>query len=65
MGAVRHAHAVNQRGRGAETRLPSSFVSTVPVVMEGGGFTTALQLLHDFWREVKRTLDEKGIPNDL
>lgn len=28
-------------------------------------FTTALQLLHDFWREVKRTLDEKGIPNDL
>jgi hypothetical protein len=28
-------------------------------------FATALQLLHDFWREVKRTLDEKGIPNDL
>ncbi len=28
-------------------------------------FTTAGQLLDDFWREVKRTLDEKGIPNDL
>jgi hypothetical protein len=28
-------------------------------------FTTAIQLLDDFWREVKRTLDEKGIPNDL
>lgn len=28
-------------------------------------FTTALKLLDDFWREVKRTLDEKGIPNDL
>jgi hypothetical protein len=28
-------------------------------------FTTAIQLLDDFWREVRRTLDEKGIPNDL
>ena len=28
-------------------------------------FTTAAQLLEDFWREVKRTLDEKGIPNSL
>src|SRR5438874_556749 len=28
-------------------------------------FSTALQLLDDFWREVKRTLHEKGIPNDL
>jgi hypothetical protein len=28
-------------------------------------FTTALQLLDDFWREVKRILDEKNIPNDL
>ncbi|HXZ00967.1 MAG TPA: DUF6516 family protein [Stellaceae bacterium] len=28
-------------------------------------FTTAMQLLEDFWQEVKRTLDEKEIPNDL
>lgn len=28
-------------------------------------FTTASQLLEDFWREVKRTLDEKGITHDL
>jgi hypothetical protein len=28
-------------------------------------FTTALQLLEDFWREVKRVMDERGIPNDL
>jgi len=28
-------------------------------------FTSAGRLLEDFWREVKRTLDEKGIPNDL
>ncbi len=28
-------------------------------------FTTAVQLLDDFWREVKRVLDEKGIRHDL
>jgi uncharacterized protein DUF6516 len=28
-------------------------------------FTTAMQLLDDFWREVKRVMGEKGIPNDL
>ena len=28
-------------------------------------FTTAAQLLDDFWREVKRAMTEKGIPNDL
>jgi hypothetical protein len=28
-------------------------------------FTTASQLLDDFWREVKRIFDEKGISHDL
>ena len=28
-------------------------------------FTTATQLLDDFWREVKRVMNEKEIPNDL
>jgi hypothetical protein len=28
-------------------------------------FTTATQLLDDFWREVKRAMNERGIPNDL
>ena len=28
-------------------------------------FTTVERLLDDFWREVKRTLDEQGILNDL
>lgn len=28
-------------------------------------FTTAAQLLDDFWSEVKRVMSEKGIPNDL
>lgn len=28
-------------------------------------FTTASKLLEDFWHEVKRALDKRGIPNDL
>jgi hypothetical protein len=28
-------------------------------------FTTASRLLDDFWREVKRVMNEKAIPNDL
>jgi len=28
-------------------------------------FTTATKLLDDFWAEVKRIMNEKGIPNDL
>jgi hypothetical protein len=28
-------------------------------------FTTATRLLEDFWAEVKRVMNEKGIPNDL
>lgn len=28
-------------------------------------FTTAAQLLEDFWNEVRRVMREKGIPNDL
>jgi len=28
-------------------------------------FTGAAKLLDDFWSEVKRVMDEKGIPNDL
>lgn len=28
-------------------------------------FTTATQLLDDFWREVKRVMNERGIQNDL
>jgi hypothetical protein len=28
-------------------------------------FTTASRLLDDFWSEVRRVMNEKGIPNDL
>ncbi len=28
-------------------------------------FTSAAQLLEDFWREVKRVMHERNIPNDL
>ena len=29
------------------------------------GFTTDAQLLEDFWSQVRRTMDERNIPNDL
>ena len=28
-------------------------------------FTTAAQLIEDFWNEVRRVMNERGIPNDL
>jgi hypothetical protein len=55
---------------GFPTVAPRLCVSTGRFVTSGHEgrpyvFTTALKLLDDFWREVKRTLDEKGIPSDL
>jgi Family of unknown function (DUF6516) len=62
-----NAHAVAHRG--------GRFVKTLEAYdhwhrSEGDrgrpyAFTTALQLLDDFWREVKRVMTERGIPNDL
>lgn len=60
-----NAHAVNQRGRGRKRVVYDHWHRTTNDQGRPYEFTTALQLLHDFWREVKRTLDEKGIPNDL
>jgi hypothetical protein len=59
-----NAHAVEQRGKGHKRVVYDHWHRTTH---EGRPyhFTTALQLLDDFWREVKRTLDEKDILNDL
>ena len=66
VGAVRQCARRQPARPRAETRLPMT-TGTGTTNDQGAvyEFTTALQLLHDFWREVKRTLDEKGIPNDL
>lgn len=62
-----NAHAVDDKHRGyRRKRVAYDHWHRTP--KDKGSpydFTTAVQLLDDFWREVKRTLDEKGIPHDL
>ena len=62
-----NAHAVDERNRGyRRKRIAYDHWHRMP--KDKGSpydFTTAARLLDDFWREVKRTLDEKGIRNDL
>ena len=60
-----NAHAVAQRGRGRKRTVYDHWHRTTHDRGRPYEFTTVLQLLDDFWREVKRALDEKGIPNDL
>lgn len=62
-----NAHAVDHGSRGYRRR-PVAYDHWHRTEKDKGrpySFTTAAQLLDDFWREVKRTLDEKGIPHDL
>ena len=62
-----NAHAVNEKNRGYR-RKRAAYDHWHRTSKDRGrfyNFTTAAQLLDDFWREVKRTLGEKGIPNDL
>lgn len=62
-----NAHAVEKPGRGYR-RKRTAYDHWHRTGNDKGrpyNFTTAAQLLEDFWREVKRTLDEKGIPNSL
>ena len=60
-----NAHAVEQRGRARRRVVYDHWHRTAEDDGRPYAFSTALQLLDDFWREVKRTLDEKDIPNDL
>ena len=62
-----NAHAVEKPGRGYH-RKPAAYDHWHRTDKDKGQpyiFTTAAQMLEDFWREVKRTLDEKGISNSL
>ncbi len=62
-----NAHAVDENGRGYR-RKRTAYDHWHRTATDKGrpyNFTTVIQLLDDCWREVKRTLDEKGIPNDL
>ncbi|MFI5020557.1 MAG: DUF6516 family protein [Alphaproteobacteria bacterium] len=62
-----NAHAVQAPGRGYRRKRAAHdhWHRTANDKGRPYKFTTAMQLLEDFWQEVKRTLDEKGIPHDL
>jgi hypothetical protein len=62
-----NAHAAEEKSRGYRRRRATydHWHRTPKDKGRPYNFTTAAQLLDDFWREVKRTLDEKGIPTDL
>jgi hypothetical protein len=62
-----NAHAVERPG-GRFVRGPEAYDHWHRTETDPGRpyvFTTAMQLLDDFWREVKRVMTEKEIPNDL
>jgi len=62
-----NAHAVSEGGRGYR-RKRAAYDHWHRTEKDKGrpyNFTTAAQLLDDFWKEVKSALDEKGIPHDL
>ena len=62
-----NAHAVAGRSRGYRPKKAAydHWHRTGKDKSRPYAFTTASQLLDDFWREVKRIFDEKGIPHDL
>ena len=62
-----NAHQVEERGSGyrRKRRVYDHWHRTERDRGRPYEFTTAPRLLEDFWREVKRILDEKGIPHDL
>jgi hypothetical protein len=62
-----NAHAVERPG-GRFMKGPEAYDHWHRTETDQGrpyAFTTATQLLDDFWREVKRVMNEKEIPNDL
>jgi hypothetical protein len=62
-----NAHAVGRLG-GRFVKGPDAYDHWHRTEVDPGrpyAFTTATQLLDDFWREVKRVMTEKEIPNDL
>ena len=62
-----NAHAVDEAGRGYR-RKRAAYDHWHRTEKDEGrpyDFTTVTQLLDDFWKEVRRALNEKGIPHDL
>jgi hypothetical protein len=61
------AHSVDHGGRGYRRKRAAYDHWHRTETDEGRpyDFTTATQLLDDFWTEMRRTLNERGIQNDL
>ncbi len=62
-----NAHAVKHRG-GKYVSNPTTYDHWHRTEKDAGRpyrFINAVQLLEDFWHEVKRVMNEKGICNDL
>ena len=62
-----NAHAVKHRG-GKYVPDPITYDHWHRTGKDSGRpyqFTTAVQLLEDFWQEVKRVMNEKGLSHDL
>ena len=62
-----NAHAVPRPG-GKYVRATAAYDHWHRTQTDPGrpySFSTASQLLEDFWREVKRVMTERSIPNDL
>jgi len=60
-----NAHPIERGGRRHKRVVYDHWHRTTRDEGRPYAFTTLLKLLDDFWQEVKRTLNEKGIPNDL
>ncbi len=62
-----NAHAIDDtaRGYGRKRGAYDHWHRTAADKGRPYRFTTPAQLLSDFWKEVKRACDERGIPNDL
>jgi hypothetical protein len=60
-----NAHAVEQRGKRRKPVVYDHWHRTTHDEGPSVPLHPALQLFDDFWREVKRTLNEKDILNDL
>jgi len=62
-----NAHAVKHRG-GKYVPAPTAYDHWHRTGKDSGRsyqFTTTVQLLEDFWQEVKRVMNGKGLPHDL
>ena len=60
-----NAHAVDESGRGYRRKRAAYWHRTEKDEGRPYDFATTPKSLDAFWTEVRRTLDEKGIPHDL